>query len=56
MLTKFTNVSNYGKFMCNIFLLEYSKIKARFGELISKDGLIKSFCMCVSRKFVVGKM
>ena len=45
---KFTNVSNYGKFICNIFGWNTEKIgvirvNVQFAEWISKDGFIKNF-------------
>ena len=61
-MTRFTNVSNYGKFISNIYFAEAAKIgvvrvKARFGEWISKDGLIRNFFfMRGVTKLLVGKI
>ena len=61
-MKKFTNVSNYGKFISNIFGRDTVKVgvitvKVQFGEWISKDGLIQNFFyMRGGRKFVGGEM
>ena len=61
-LKKFTNVSNYCKFIRNNFWWDTVKIgvirvKILLREWISKDGLIKNFFyMGGGRKFVVGEM
>ena len=47
-MKKITNVSNYGKFICNIFgrntvKTGVTRVKVQFSEWNSKDRLIKNF-------------
>ena len=61
-LKKLTEVSNYGKFICNRFRLGYLKIgtiraKVHFSVGIKNDGLFKSFLfMHEDSKFLVTEM
>ena len=60
-LVKFTSVSNYGKFICNIFgwdtvKVEVIRVKVQFRQWLLEEGLIKNFFYTRGgRKFVVGE-